>query len=145
MKAPVTDPISDEKFEPLKTAKLDTPVFDVVNMFSAQSISAVPIIDDEGIVVNLYETVAVIVSLFILFFSLLLTSLQSLVKSGSYYNLDMTVSVALNMRSPDFPGVVICSDRDSLGTVLTLIRTRRIHRLVVVESEVSLSHTPPKS
>ena len=30
-------------------------------MFSERSISAVPIIDDDGIVVNLYETVDVIV------------------------------------------------------------------------------------
>jgi len=32
-------------------------------MFSERSISAVPIIDEEGVVVNLYETVDVIVSL----------------------------------------------------------------------------------
>ena len=31
-------------------------------MFSERSISAVPIIDEEGVVVNLYETVDVIVS-----------------------------------------------------------------------------------
>ena len=33
-------------------------------MFSERSISAVPIIDEEGVVVNLYETVDVIVSYF---------------------------------------------------------------------------------
>ena len=33
-------------------------------MFSERSISAVPIIDEEGVVVNLYETVDVIVSRF---------------------------------------------------------------------------------
>jgi hypothetical protein len=36
-------------------------VFDVVHMFSERSISAVPIIDEDGIVVNMYETVDVIV------------------------------------------------------------------------------------
>lgn len=40
---------------------MDTPVFDVVHMFSERGISAVPIIDENGIVVNLYETVDVIV------------------------------------------------------------------------------------
>jgi signal-transduction protein with cAMP-binding, CBS, and nucleotidyltransferase domain len=50
-------------FYPIATAKLTTPVFDVVHMFSERGISAVPIIDDEGIVVNLYETVDVIVRL----------------------------------------------------------------------------------
>jgi predicted transcriptional regulator len=41
---------------------MDTTVFDVVHLFSEQGISAVPIIDNDGIVVNLYETVDVIVS-----------------------------------------------------------------------------------
>ena len=55
-------------FAPIATATLDTPVFDVVHMFSERSISAVPIIDEDGVVVNLYETVDVIVC--ILFTSL---------------------------------------------------------------------------
>jgi len=98
---------------------MDTPVFDVVNMFSGSSISAIPIIDSNGKVLNLYETVDVI----------------ALVKSGSYYNLDMTICTALNMRSPDFPGVVTCTSTDSLASLLSLIKTRRVHRLVVVEGE----------
>ncbi len=49
-------------YYPIATATLGTPVFDVVHMFSERSISAVPIINEEGIVVNLYETVDVIVS-----------------------------------------------------------------------------------
>lgn len=48
-------------YHPIATATLTTPVFDVVHMFSERSISAVPIIDEEGVVVNLYETVDVIV------------------------------------------------------------------------------------
>lgn len=63
-----TPPASDTPegrnlFYPIATARLDTPVFDVVHMFSERSISAVPIIDSEGVVVNLYETVDVIVRL----------------------------------------------------------------------------------
>ena len=51
-------------YHPIATASLNTPVFDVVHMFSERSISAVPIIDEQGVVVNLYETVDVIVSHF---------------------------------------------------------------------------------
>jgi hypothetical protein len=40
---------------------MNTRVFDVVQIFSEQAISAVPIVDEDGIVVNLYETVDVIV------------------------------------------------------------------------------------
>lgn len=50
-----------DPYHPIATASLNTPVFDVVHMFSERSISAVPIIDEDGIVVNMYETVDVIV------------------------------------------------------------------------------------
>jgi 5'-AMP-activated protein kinase regulatory gamma subunit len=43
-------------------------VSDVVHMFSGRSISAVPIIDEEGVVVNLYETVDVIVCILLFAF-----------------------------------------------------------------------------
>jgi 5'-AMP-activated protein kinase regulatory gamma subunit len=49
----------------------------------------------------------------------------------------MTISTALNMRSPDFPGVVTCTSTDSLASLLSLIKTRRVHRLVVLEGDVS--------
>ena len=48
-------------YHPIATATLNTTVFDVVHMFSERGISAVPIIDENGVVVNLYETVDVIV------------------------------------------------------------------------------------
>jgi 5'-AMP-activated protein kinase regulatory gamma subunit len=59
-------------YAPIATATLTTRVFDVVQMFSGRSISAVPIIDEEGIVVNLYETVDVIVGIVLLSAFLLL-------------------------------------------------------------------------
>lgn len=40
---------------------MDTSVFDIVHIFSERSISAVPIIDEDGVVLNMYETVDVIV------------------------------------------------------------------------------------
>ncbi|KAF8237798.1 CBS-domain-containing protein [Tricholoma matsutake] len=108
-----------DPYHPIATASLNTPVFDVVHMFSERSISAVPIIDEDGIVVNMYETVDVI----------------TLVRLGAYQSLGLTIYEALKQRSPDFPGVVICTASDSLGTLLQLIKKRRVHRLVVVEGE----------
>ncbi|KAF9453761.1 CBS-domain-containing protein [Macrolepiota fuliginosa MF-IS2] len=115
--SPSPDP--NDPYYPIATANMDTSVFDVVHMFSERSISAVPIIDEEGLVVNLYETVDVI----------------TLVRLGAYQSLDLKIKDALTQRSPDFPGVVICTASDSLGTLLQLIRKRRVHRLVVVEGE----------
>ncbi|CAL1695954.1 unnamed protein product [Somion occarium] len=108
-----------DPFYPIATASMSTPVFDVVHMFSERGISAVPIVDEEGIVVNLYETVDVI----------------TLVRLGAYQSLDLTVGEALNQRSLDFPGVVICTASDSLGMLMQLIKKRRVHRLVVVEGD----------
>ncbi|KAJ2913385.1 hypothetical protein MD484_g7022, partial [Candolleomyces efflorescens] len=120
----VASPPSEPKegpnaYYPLATASLDTAVFDVVHMFSERSISAVPIVDEEGIVINLYETVDVI----------------TLVRLGAYQSLDIKIRDALTQRSPDFPGVVVCTASDSLGTLFQLVKKRRVHRLVVVEGE----------
>ncbi|KAF7320421.1 CBS-domain-containing protein [Mycena kentingensis (nom. inval.)] len=106
-------------FHPIATATLETPVYDVVQMFSTRQISAVPIVNEAGIVVDMYETVDVL----------------TLVRLGVYHNLDLTVGEALKTRSPDFLGVVICTASDSLKTLLELIKKRRVHRLVVVEGE----------
>lgn len=57
-------PPEHNPYHPIATATMKTPVFDVVHMFSERGISAVPIIDEQGIVVNLYETVDVVVSTF---------------------------------------------------------------------------------
>ena len=53
---------NENPFHPIATATLNTRVYNVVHMFSERGISAVPIVDDNGVVVNLYETVDVIVS-----------------------------------------------------------------------------------
>ena len=52
---------------PLATATMNTTVFDVVHMFSERGISAVPIVDASGKVINIYETVDVIVRAIMLF------------------------------------------------------------------------------
>lgn len=108
-------------------------------MFSKDGISAVPIIDKDGIVVNMYETVDVIVSglLCPLRVTVLIsrTTPQTLVRSGSYQSLDLTMSSALSQRSSDFPGVITCTVHDSLASILLLIKQRRVHRLVVVEGD----------
>lgn len=106
-------------FAPLATATLDTTVFDVVHMFSEQGISAVPILDEDGNVVDMYETVDVI----------------TLVRTGAYTALDLTIRQALERRPPDFSGVWTCSPDDSLASIFALLRKRRVHRLLVLEPQ----------
>lgn len=102
---------------PLAVATLETTIFDIVHLFSEQGISALPIVDEQGRVINLYETVDII----------------DLVRDGSYRNLDFTVREAIGRRPANFPGVVTCTPDDSLASVLDYIRTKRVHRMVIVE------------
>ncbi|KAL8293179.1 hypothetical protein RQP46_000873 [Phenoliferia psychrophenolica] len=108
-----------DRFFPLATATLKTSVFDVVHIFSERGISAVPIVDEDGIVVNMYETVDIV----------------DLVRQNAYQVLDKTIEVALNQRSGDFTGVITCTPRDTLASILAYIRERRCHRFVIVEDE----------
>lgn len=113
------DPRPDDPYYPIATATMDTTVFEVVQMFSAQGISAVPILDDDGVVKNIYETLDV----------------TTLIRSGTYTKLDLSIRSALTLRSSEFPGVVTCSGTDSLGKLLEFIGAKRVHRLIVVDPE----------
>ncbi|GAA5940710.1 AMP-activated serine/threonine-protein kinase regulatory subunit SNF4 [Sporobolomyces koalae] len=106
-----------DRFFPLSTATMKTSVFDVVHIFSERGISAVPIVDEDGIVLNMYETVDIV----------------DLVRQNAYQVLDSTIEDAINQRSPDFTGVMTCTPADTLSSVLTYVRERRCHRFVIVE------------
>lgn len=71
-------------YENLATVDLETPVIEVIHIFFHRGISAVPILDDDGRVINIYEAVDVI----------------TLIGSGLYQDLDLTVGQAL-LRRPD--------------------------------------------
>ncbi|GAA5991636.1 hypothetical protein JCM10908_001066 [Rhodotorula pacifica] len=127
--APATEPLMDgaaaaslgvsDRFWPLSTATMQTSVFDVVHVFSERGISAVPIVDEDGVVLNLFETVDIV----------------DLVRQNAYQVLDQTIEDALNQRSPDFTGVMTCTPADSLASILAYVRDRRCHRFVIVEPE----------
>ncbi|GAA5823966.1 hypothetical protein JCM11251_003362 [Rhodosporidiobolus azoricus] len=108
-----------DRFWPLSTATMQTSVFDVVHIFSERGISAVPIVDEDGVVLNLYETVDIV----------------DLVRQNAYQVLDSTIADAINRRSPDFTGVMTCTPQDTLASILAFVREKRCHRFVIVEPE----------
>ncbi|WFD29133.1 AMP-activated serine/threonine-protein kinase regulatory subunit [Malassezia sp. CBS 17886] len=114
---PVAPPEDAGPYWPLQTATLDTTVFDVVHMFSQTGISAVPILDADGDVVDIYESVDVI----------------TLVRTGAYNQLDLTVRQALERRPGDYTGAACCTSDESLASVFALLRSRRVHRILIVE------------
>lgn len=81
-----------------------------------------PIVDDDGVVLNVFETVDV----------------MTLVKAGVYRDLDLCVAEALLRRPDDFSGVHTCTLNDSLSSIFGTIRKSQVHRLIVVDSENKL-------
>jgi len=123
----------------LAIATMDTPVMDVIHMLVKKSISSVPILDAEGSVINVFESVDVI----------------SLIKGGDYDGLNLRVGDALLKRSDvgllqtltsgsfadfyqDFAGIYTCSLNDRLDTIFDTIRRSRVHRLVVIDERNKL-------
>ncbi|KAK5791391.1 hypothetical protein VI817_006700 [Penicillium citrinum] len=109
-------------YDNIATASMDTPVIDVIHILVERSISSVPILNSEGVVYNVFESVDVI----------------ALIRGGVYDDLSLTVGEVLKKRSPDFPGIYTCSLNDGLDTIFDTIRKSRVHRLVVVDEYFKL-------
>ena len=62
---------------------MDMPVIDVIHMLVRKNISSVPIVDRDGVLLNIFESVDVI----------------PLIKGGSYDDLNLSVGDALLKRS----------------------------------------------
>lgn len=116
LRKPISE-LSIGSYGTLISASMDTPVFTVIQQLVERGIASVPIIANDGTLLNVYEAVDVL----------------TLIRAGDYHNLSMTVGQALKRRSPDFPGVHTCLISDHLDGVFDAIRRRRLHRLVVVD------------
>lgn len=103
----------------LQTAFMDTPVIDVIHMMVKNSISSVPIVDENNCVLNVFEAVDVI----------------TIIKGGAYDGLDSNVGDALSKRSDDFAGIYTCGMDDRLDTIFDTLRKSRVHRFVVVDEQ----------
>ncbi|KAL8938971.1 MAG: hypothetical protein Q9216_003619 [Gyalolechia sp. 2 TL-2023] len=109
-------------YKNLETAKMETPVFDVIHQLVNCNISSVPILNSDGVVTNVFEAVDVI----------------TLIKGANYDELNLNVGEALQKRSEDFPGIYTCHIDDRLDTIFDTIRKSRVHRLVVIDEHSRL-------
>ncbi|ORY51492.1 hypothetical protein BCR33DRAFT_712534 [Rhizoclosmatium globosum] len=106
-------------YKNLKTAGPDTPLITVLNMFVNDKISAVPIQDENGLFIDIYEKYDI----------LLLT------KEGSSTDLSIPLSQALAGRSTEFAGIHTCSLDENIGNILDTIRRMTVHRFIVLEDD----------
>lgn len=99
------------------SCQMTTPVIDVIQLLSQGNVASIPIVDNEGYLVNVYEAVDVL----------------GLIKGGIYNDLSLSVGEALMRRSDDFEGVYTCTERDKLSTIMDNIRKSRVHRFFVTD------------
>lgn len=104
------------------SCQMTTPVIDVIQLLSQGNVASIPIVDEENVLVNVYEAVDVL----------------GLIKGGIYNDLSLTVGEALMRRSDDFEGVFTCTVNDKLSTIMNNIRKSRVHRYFVVDGDGKL-------
>ncbi|MBN3307204.1 AAKG1 kinase, partial [Amia calva] len=108
-------------FEHIAVVHPATPLYTALGIFVEQRVSALPVVDDKGRVVDIYSKFDVI----------------NLAAEKTYNNLDVTVTRALQHRSQYFEGVLKCYGHDTLEAVINRLVEAEVHRLVVVdENEV---------
>lgn len=109
-------------YQNLQTATSDTPLIEVLNVFVDHRISALPIVNDKGEVIDIYAKFDVI----------------NLAAEKTYNNLGMSVKEAMRKRRGEesgFEGVVTCYKKDLLRTILNRIVEAEVHRLVVINEQ----------
>lgn len=109
-------------YDDLATASMTSSVLDVIQLMVKYNISAVPIVDTENTVINVFEAIDVI----------------PCIKGGAYDELSGTVGDALCRRSDDFQGIYTCTEEDRLDSIFDTVRKSRVHRLIVVDDESKL-------
>ncbi|CAL1265511.1 unnamed protein product [Larinioides sclopetarius] len=106
-------------YDKIATVKTSTPVISALNEFVDRRVSALPVVDDSGKVVDIYAKFDVI----------------NLAAEKTYNNLDITVKKALEHRDQYFEGVLKCTLDETFAAILQRIVKAEVHRLVVVNNE----------
>ncbi|CAK7240670.1 MAG: AMP-activated serine/threonine-protein kinase regulatory subunit [Sporothrix thermara] len=106
----------------LQTAHMSDSVLDVIHVMVEHNISAVPIVDANNRVLNVFEAVDVI----------------PCIKGGVYDDLQSSVGEALSKRAEDFPGIYTCGEDDRLDSIFDTVRKSRVHRLIVIDDDSRL-------
>lgn len=108
-------------YDNIAMVRTSTPIYVALGIFVQHRVSALPVVDDSGRVVDIYSKFDVI----------------NLAAEKTYNNLDVTVTRALQHRSHYFEGVLKCYKHETLETIINRLVEAEVHRLVVVdESDV---------
>ncbi|KAJ4442874.1 hypothetical protein ANN_04467, partial [Periplaneta americana] len=106
-------------YDNIETASEDTSIILALKKFVERRVSALPIIDLEGRLVDIYAKFDVI----------------NLAAEKTYNNLDVSLKKANEHRNEWFEGVHKCKLEETLQTIMERIVRAEVHRLVVVDEE----------
>ncbi|KAH8888684.1 CBS-domain-containing protein [Thozetella sp. PMI_491] len=109
-------------YKNLATASMDSTVLDVIHLMVKYNISAIPILDRDNRLLNVFQAVDVI----------------PCIRGGAYEELSSSVGDALSKRADDFAGIYTCGEDDRLDSIFDTVRKSRVHRLVVVDDDYRL-------
>ncbi|KAJ8672077.1 hypothetical protein QAD02_004832 [Eretmocerus hayati] len=104
-------------YENIEIATPKTRIILALKKFIERRVSALPIVDDDGKLVNIYSKFDVI----------------NLAAEKTYNNLDMTLQEANEHRNEWFEGVQSCRMDETLMIIIEKIVRAEVHRLVVVD------------
>ncbi|KAL5259619.1 hypothetical protein ACHWQZ_G009912 [Mnemiopsis leidyi] len=104
-------------YKDVKQLKYDSKLLQAMEFFAKTKISAIPIVDDDLKVVDIYARFDVI----------------TLASRGKYNDMDITIRDCLQLRSSQKVEVLTCKATDSLIDVIKSIYRAQVHRLVVVD------------
>uniref|UniRef100_A0A4W4DZW4 5'-AMP-activated protein kinase subunit gamma-1 n=1 Tax=Electrophorus electricus TaxID=8005 RepID=A0A4W4DZW4_ELEEL len=104
-------------FQNIAVVQSDTPLYTALGIFVDQRVSALPVVDDNGRVVDIYSKFDVI----------------NLAAEKTYNNLDITVTKALQHRSQYFEGVLTCQAHETLEAIINRLVEAEVHRLVMID------------
>ncbi|CAH3026181.1 unnamed protein product [Porites evermanni] len=97
----------------------ETPLITAFHMFADKRVSALPVVDSNGVVVDIYARFDVI----------------NLAAEKTYNNLDVSVKQALEHRAEGFEGVHRCYLDETLHTIIDRLTDAGVHRLVIVDKD----------
>ncbi|XP_045152926.1 5'-AMP-activated protein kinase subunit gamma-3 [Echinops telfairi] len=104
-------------FRDLAVVQETAPVLTALDIFVDRRVSALPVVNETGLVVGLYSRFDVI----------------HLAAQKTYNHLDMSVGEALRMRTLCLEGVLCCQPHETLGEIIDRIAREQVHRLVLVD------------
>lgn len=106
-------------FDNVATVNADTPVIQALRLFVERRVSALPVLDRDRKVVDIYSKFDVI----------------NLAAEKTYNNLDVSVSEALMYRLRRLESVSTCRKSNSLRSIVEIIARAEVHRLVIVDDK----------